>query len=346
MMINIFTDPHLNVSRQAHTTGDSSKRLNQRLFQKAMECKHPIHQNFIAGDLFDKAFNPEWAVIQGMQVAEGCEVLAGNHDETNREGTMCSLQVVEEAGNCKVIRNKKVSGVYWEVGKSGVYLVPHHSSQELFVKALMEAKEDAEDVENPTLMVHCNRGEIMGPSPDSILVISKELEEELLTTFKRIFYGHEHDSHTNKAEGKVVTNRAVVLGNTHPTSFSDISDKYRYEYCTETDQLTRVKVWDKSQHYLKLEIGQPIPEDSQLEFIEVVGLSSRQEAMNYVSKVWEVNPQAFMVRSNVQYAEETVLEVTVDEPMNLAEAISKDLEDTNMKDLFSELLKEVNHGTN
>ena len=107
MTWNIFSDPHLGVGRQAHTTAESSKRLDKAIFAAAMQAKSEEHPNFIAGDLFDKTFNSERVICQGIAVAAGNTVtLAGNHDETNREGTICSLEVVQQA-ECQVLRNKK-----------------------------------------------------------------------------------------------------------------------------------------------------------------------------------------------------------------------------------------------
>ena len=342
MKINIFTDPHLNVSRQAHTTPTSSQALNQRLFDAAMATKSAEMANYCAGDLFDKAFNPEWAVIQGIKVAENCYVLSGNHDETNREGTKCSLEVVKAAGVGKIYRTPSVSDVFWNKTADGVYMIPHHASQELFVRALREAAADSQGI--GTAMVHCNRGEIMGDTPDSILVISKELEDELLKSFKRIFYGHEHGSHSNKVEGDVVTSKAVVLGNTHPTSFSDVSDKYRYEYCTETDVLKRIMIWSKDAKFLQLELGQPFPEGANPDVIEVTGKGSRIEVVEYMDALWSTYPATLMIRPNVTYTSATeVMEVTQADTVNLADAIAKDL-DGEVKELFIKLLGNVSHG--
>ncbi len=337
-MINIFTDTHLNVSRKAHTTQESSKRLNEALFQQALRSKSNTLPNYCSGDLFDKSFNPEWAVIQGIQVAQDCYVLAGNHDETNREGTKCSLEVVEAAGVGEIIRNPNVNGVRWSQTEHNVYMIPHHASQEAFVAALREAAADSQG--EGVAMVHCNRGDIMGDTPDSILVISKELEDELLKSFKRIFYGHEHGSHSNKVDGDEVTSRAVVLGNTHPTSFSDISDKYRYEYDTQADTLHRVNIWDKNSHYAELTLGDELP-DKPLQFILVKGNGTRSEAMDYLNRIWDTYPELYAVRPEIQYGEDTVVAPTQVEVISLPEAISKDLEGTKMQKLFTELMKEI-----
>ena len=80
MKLCIFSDTHLNVSRQAHTTAESSKKLNDRLYEQATNCLSMEHENVIVGDLFDKTFNPEWAIIQGIRIAKQAFVLAGNHE--------------------------------------------------------------------------------------------------------------------------------------------------------------------------------------------------------------------------------------------------------------------------
>ena len=329
MIVNIFSDTHLNVSRQAHTTAESSKRLNERLFEQAMTCKTE-EMNVIVGDLFDKTFNPEWAVIQGIHVSSGnTTVLAGNHDETNREGTKCSLEVVAESGG-DVVRNPKLSEVF-VVRRNQLYFVPHHSTQELFDLALDKIVESSGDGENKYLFLHCNRGTAIGDKSDSTLYVSDEMEDRLLEKFTRIFYGHEHQPQLLKG------GRVVVCGNTMPTSFSDISDKYRYELDTETDQLETIKIWSKDRAYLELTVGEELTENPDVEFILVTGKSSRKETAEYVEACWKKYPNALAIRPAVEYLEETVTKAQATEPVNLLSAIEKDLEGTEMLKVFKEL---------
>lgn len=329
MKINIFTDTHLNVSRQAHTTAASSARLNEALYQAALAAKSDEYQNFHLGDLFDKSFNPEWAIAQGIEVARDCVVVAGNHDETNRADTKCSLEVVEMAGAGQVARQTDMGQAVVKVFYEQVFVVPHHATQELFEDALSLAKRAAMDVNKPILMVHCNRG-------NKDLHIDAEMEHSLLEVFARVFYGHEHNS-TGREDV-----RAVVVGNTHPTSFSDITDKYTYTYCLETDELQAHLIWDKSKHYKQLQLNDPIPSNDALQFIEVVGQGNRHEAMTYLNAIWEQNPQAYMVRSNVEYIDDSLLQVTaVEGPTNIVDVIKQDLDGTDMQELFVKLTKEI-----
>lgn len=334
---NIFSDPHLGVGRQAHTTAESSKRLDKALFNAAIQAKSDTLPNFIAGDLFDKTFNSERVICQGIAVASGNTVtLAGNHDETNREGTTCSLEVVHQAG-CHVLRNQKVgeNGVFQPA--ESIFTIPHTPTQELFDKALEEVTKLSQlDEGNNYLFLHCNRGVPIGDKSDSTLYVSDEQEDELLKHFTRIFYGHEHGHSVLKG------GRVVVIGNTHPTSFSDISDKFRIELNTKTDEMRVIKIWDAKKLYLELEVGSPLPSQGEQQFILVKGAATRAETAAYIEQCWEAFPHAYAIRPMVTFPEEVVTKAQAAEPVNLLQVIETDLEGTNMLELF----KELKHATN
>lgn len=330
MKLCIFSDTHLNVSRQAHTTTESSKKLNARLYEQAINCLSLEHENVIVGDLFDKTFNPEWAIIQGIRIAKQAFVLAGNHDETNREGTRCSLEVVQASGG-QVIRQLRMGHPHVKVIGDLVF-VPHHATQELFDLALEEAVKVSMELRGYRyLFVHCNRGEAIGDKSDSTLYISDEQEDKLLDYFNRIFYGHEHKAATHKG-GKV-----VVCGNTFPTSFGDIGTKYRYFLDTETDVLTSEVIWDVETGFAEVTIGEELPTLDSAEFVLIKGSSTRKETAEMIEECWKAYPQALAVRSIVSYPDEVVTKAKASEPVNLLSAIEADLEGSEMLDLFLEL---------
>lgn len=336
MIVNIFTDPHLGTKRAMHTTPESSKRLSTALFEAAMTAKSADYQNIIVGDLFDKTSNTESVIVQGLLVAENAIVLAGNHDETNREGTSSSLDVIEEAGGSHIVQCEVVGRPSYQV-REGMVFVPHHASQELFLEALDLVM--AEDVEGKVLFVHCNRGELP-QQDDSTLVISFELEDRLLTKFKRVFYGHVHGSHSNQVEGDEVVSRGVVLGNTHPTSFGDISDKYRYTYDLEKDTLIRHKIWDKATRFIQLTLGSDLPVGD-FDFVEIVGNGTRQEVSDYLQLAWAAYPNAYAIRNNCEFAHvEDVMVADVDLE-DLPATIERDLAGTDMLPLFKEIRNKI-----
>ena len=330
MKLCIFSDTHLNVSRQAHTTAESSKKLNDRLYEQATNCLSMAHDNVIVGDLFDKTFNPEWAIIQGIRIAKQAFVLAGNHDETNREGTKCSLEVVHASGG-QVIRQLRMGYPHVKVIGDLVF-VPHHATQELFDQALEEAVKMSKELRgNRYLFVHCNRGEAIGDKSDSTLYISDEQEDKLLGYFQRVFYGHEHKAATHKG-GKV-----VVCGNTFPTSFGDIGTKYRYFLDTDTDVMTSQIIWDVDTHYVEVTIGETLPVAKEAEFVLIKGSATRKETAEMIEQCWKAYPQALAVRSIVSYPDEVVTKAKASEPVNLLSAIESDLEGSEMLELFLEL---------
>lgn len=336
MIYNIFTDPHLGTKRAMHTTPESSKRLSTALFEAAMKAKTAEYKNIIVGDLFDKTTNTEQVIVQGLLVAENAIVLAGNHDETNREGTISSLDVIAEAGGSHIIQCEVVGRPSYQIRGEMVF-VPHHASQELFLEALDLAL--AEDVEGKVLFVHCNRGELP-QQDDSTLVISLELEDRLLTKFKRVFYGHIHGSHSNETKDDEVVSRGVVLGNTHPTSFGDISDKYRYTYDLKTDTLIRHKIWCKATRFTQLALGSELPEGS-FDFVEIIGNGTRQEVSDYLQQVWAAYPEAYAIRNNCEFAHAEDVMVEDVNLEDLPSTIERDLAGTDMLPLFKEIRNKI-----
>ena len=330
MKLCIFSDTHLNVSRQAHTTAESSKKLNDRLYEQAINCLSMEHENVIVGDLFDKTFNPEWAIIQGINIANQALVLAGNHDETNREGTKCSLEVVHASGG-QVVRQLRMGHPHVKV-IGDMILVPHHATQELFDQALEEAIKISMELRGYRyLFVHCNRGEAIGDKSDSTLYLSDEQEDKLLGYFNRIFYGHEHKAATHKGD------KVVVCGNTFPTSFGDIGTKYRYFLDTDTDVMTSEVIWDVETGFLEVTIGEELPTMDSAEFVLIKGSATRKETAEMIEQCWKAYPQALAVRSIVSYPEEVVTKAKASEPVNLLAAIEADLEGSEMLELFLEL---------
>jgi len=295
-VITLFTDPHLGVTRGDHTTRASSQRLQDELYTQAMAIVcGDVHEperrpKFCLGDLFDKAFNQERIIAQGINVANRCEMtLSGNHDETNREGTITSLQVVEEAG-ARVCRSDNLSEIYYDCftdGKyAGVYLVPHHASQELFLGACQAAADHAavhRDGLASVLFLHCNYNFGLAVT-DNTLNLPEEMAVQLLESFDKIFIGHEHNPSTH------LDGRVVILGNTHPTSFADISDKYIYHLDLETAEYTREAVWVMKDGYRELKLGEDPGKLDGVQFINVVGqeaIGSAAEVTDYINSLWK-----------------------------------------------------------
>lgn len=352
--ITIFTDPHLGTARQAHTTRESSFELQKSLYWQAMSIINTgDYPKVCVGDLLDKSTNNEVIIGQAHDVAKGCEwVLAGNHDETNREGTLSTLRLLKQQG-LDIIATPDLTNPYFEARES-LYMVPHHASQEVFEQAMRNAADHAaanRDGLASYLFLHCNYDFNLA-TEDNTLNLRRELAKELIAAFDFIFIGHEHNGSVD------LGGQVVVLGNTHPTSFHDIGDKFIYHLELETATLTKELVWAAATHYREIKIGGEIPDLEGVQFVDVTGTDSVANAVEvseFIREVWKASyyqPEAepgyvtemFAVRNKVdikdalQDVDTEFNEVIVED---LQTRISKDLTGSDLLPLFNDLVKKV-----
>lgn len=356
--LTIFTDPHLGTSRAAHTTRESSKLLQDSLYWQAMDivnaAKHPL---ICVGDLFDKAFNSERILVQGYNVASRCKkTLAGNHDMTNREGTVTSLDALADMG-VQICRTPNLTDPYFEADES-IYMVPHHASQEVFEQAMKNAAAHAAENRDGLasyLFLHCNYDFDLAVE-DSTLNLTQDLAKELISAFDYIFIGHEHNPSTH------LGGQVVVLGNTHPTSFHDVGDKFIYHLELDTAELTKELVWSKDQAYREIKLGSEIPDLTGVQFVSVIGteaVANAAEVHQFIQDVWKAGeyqacgePGGQLQRCNDLMAVRNKVEIRdslMDTDTDIGEVkvadlrskIAEDLKGTDLEPLFNELVKEV-----
>lgn len=364
-MITLFSDPHLGTARKAHTTPESSKRLNQLIFNQCLKVarynESELNSTIVClGDLFDKTNNDEATLLQGAEVCKYLDLLmAGNHDVANREGVVSTLHALSEVVAPEINSEGEVThelmfcmppsavggGVHYTTHADGaeLWVVPHHASQEAFIRTLYKLIDEVTGEHNHYLFLHCNVNFTLAEDNDAVLNLPDEVTEFLLTKFKRIFVGHEHNSYTK------FDARLVVVGNTFPTSFSDISDKYLWELDGRSDTLEKVAIWEKSKHYLGLPFGTDLdtvqtPEAWQ--FIDVVGRESAAtgvEVSRYLNEVRKTFPNALMVRQNVELVDVLDRAGDVSRPalVNLADRIHNDLEGSDLQAVWDSLHAEA-----
>lgn len=345
MKYNLFSDPHLGTKRAAHTTADSAQRLKGMLFSSALLASDASHGiNICGGDLFDRAYNDEATLVQGYNIAQRChKVLSGNHDETNRQGATTSLHALREIG-APIVACEDLSTPYFQVW-SQFWMVPHHASQENFDEALKLAAEDSGPIDNPNrgnryLLLHCNYN-CPFDTEDSTLNLSPEMVEFLLKYFTRIFIGHEHNSKL------LFDERLVIMGNTHPTSFSDISDKFRWELDATTDTLTPFRIWQQSTNYKEINFGDPVPDLTGVQFVDVIGaepVDNGVEVAEYVRSIWNSGSSLLAVRNNVDIIDhlaDSTIDTSSPALVNLGQRINDDLEGSDLQPYYQSLVKRV-----
>lgn len=332
MSYTLITDPHLGLSRKTHTTRESSKRWAEEIHKRALDEVQKDSGNVIlVGDLFDKTYNTETVIQQGIEVSSHCRwVLAGNHDQPNRADVSCSIDLV---GN--VVKQKELGKVNetYQV-QEGIFMVPHHATQELFMEAVWQARDQAAmDAGYKFLFLHCNRGELPNMTEETLTIYDED-ENTLLETFDRIIYGHIHQPSIEK------DSKVVVLGNVFPTSFSDITHKFKYRLDTETNELTKECIFDARVGFKGLSLGSPIELTKETLFVEVTGRGERSEVAEYVHKVWEEYPDLLAVRNNCDYVENGMVVEDVD-LSDLHTVITKGLNDEKQLELYNQLREEL-----
>lgn len=347
MSLAFFTDPHLGVQRSAHTTTASRQRLQDAVFQQALNVLRRtggVYYNEEAirvclGDLFDQETNPEHVILQGLQIAGGCHyVMAGNHDLPNRHGKASSYDVLSSAAgsaSCPIHLSWTDQSTCAYTPHGTLFLVPHKASQELFDEALNNVYLQAPATASPRILcLHCNYDSPFVQNDASLNITAAQVEH-LLTVFDYVLLGHEHQPR------KLHDGRLIILGNTHPTSFSDISDKFYYIW--DGERFTENLIWSKADGYREIQWDAPdqtLPDSVQ--FVNVVGNAPADQQASIAAKVvrlWKTHPNLLMVRSHVVVDDplgDVPTEVT--RTLNLPDRVSAALEGTDLQPLWHDYL--------
>lgn len=303
MTIYFWSDPHLGLNRTSHTTPASRKALREALFDQAIWAtsipfaSHDI--NICLGDLFDTTENDEATIAHGATVASRCNlVLSGNHDLSNRDGRLSSLQLIGELveSSTVALADKDISHFCLSKPEAILVAIPHKRTQQLFEETLRECVKERVDGRPNVLLLHCNYNSGFDLD-DATLNLSRQVAEDLLQFFDYILIGHEHISRSD------FDGRLQILGNIHPTSFSDISDKYVWSLVD--GRLEYQRVWETATKYRVIPWEYLLQSDQSyegLQFIEVVGTcpaARLPEVSKAVQKLWTQAPDAFMIRNKV-----------------------------------------------
>lgn len=303
----IFTDPHIGMTLASHTTAASRLALKAKLYDQvgaaitaaADTLAEGEAANLICGgDLFHSFTNDESDILHGLEIARSCDILvAGNHDISNHEDKVSSLDLLEQTGLCKgIIRN--VYGGYVAHRRDPFIVIPHCATQELFDLALTEAEGMIGHGNAKYLLLHCNYDSEFATSDISLNLTRKRAQQLLALGFTYIFLGHEHQPRVD------LGGHLIILGNTHPTNFGDISDKFIYVLDDETNTLTSIPIWRQEQHFIEVEAEKFIKHagDWPDQFVRVTGNVEPTELGEYTAamkRAWKHFPNLFALRSDV-----------------------------------------------
>lgn len=307
-MIHFYTDPHLGVTRSAHTTQASSAALQQALYEQAtLAASHGSGLCVCLGDLFDNFSNPEHVHLQGMSVMSRTNLtMAGNHDVVNQAGKIGTLQLLNEHWSVLASQPRALFAEFgrimvhdWKLDKDKavIVFVPHIATQQLFLEALMEASTRAEQAPKgytTMLCLHANYNFPEDRLNDSTLNLTEENAARVLERFNYILMGHEHQP------AQHLDGRLIIIGNTHPTSLADISDKRTLTF--ENGEFKEQSIWFQDSGYVELEAS-GIPKACSANFARVKGRADATgmlDVMKAVNEMWRRSPALYALKMEVE----------------------------------------------
>lgn len=315
MKLIFFSDPHLGLVRNTHTTPASRKKLQEavmRQFERVNNAETGSYL-FCLGDLFD-TFKVDNKTLVDAYSKSDCFHLAGNHDSSNRDNEISSLQVMAAfmgaAGDIAADNAEATRVGLFGVNESrtDVMSVNHKLTQELFEKSLTDAEEkvSAESSVFKILLLHCNYDSpfVNDSKSSSTLNLTRERAAKLLETFDYVLIGHEHEPRLD------FDDKLIMVGNIHPTSFADIGNKFYWVLDTEgPDMLLHKCIWDSEMHYadfhhtelVNVERYSDFERDS-YQFIDVTGTASPKDMPKIakdIHNLWQICPNLLMLRNSV-----------------------------------------------
>ena len=306
-MITIYSDPHLGLNLGANTTPASRKALRSfiqmnlnKILDQARDAEDMI---LCAGDFYHTHQNSEEVLYDSLWAASMTDkILAGNHDVVNIADKKGTLDIVGTVFDTRVIPCKFGEINYRVVvipslpsPAASLYLVPHHSTQELFEDALDKASASAKSTAGKKILItHCNYDSKF-VKDQVMLNLTQRKAAYLLDHFHYIVIGHEHN-YREDLDGRV-----IVVGSPHPTGFGDISDKYVLRFLDGLKPYKK-RTWSKA-HYLEAD-WQEVKSKQSIEhqWIKVTGEISPSQLHDLASVVRDVwkGGKPFAVKSDVK----------------------------------------------
>jgi hypothetical protein len=195
------------------------------------------------------------------------------------------------------------------------------------------------------LLLHCNYDSPFA-TQESTLNLTRDRAEYLLTKFSHILIGHEHMSRDD------FDGRVLLLGNTHPTGFSDISDKFVWDLKLDKQGIRSFEkelIWSVDKGYLAIdwtELSELGAIGDEVQFIEVKGTADQQHMpwiAAQVAQLWNLSEGLLMVRNNVTVIGNTALIEANEQTrcQSVPERITHELAGTKLEALWASYLEAI-----
>lgn len=339
MKIFFYTDPHLNLSRKAHSTKESVAHREEHAqdlliqFLTAAKLDHAL--TVCLGDFFDTTTNPEEAIIKAAKVAKWTDViLAGNHDLHNREGRESSLTLLDHFMPGKVVRNgmQETEGFVVPLENASLFMAPHAINQASYDAVIDDLAKQADSADGYRILcLHCNWNLPEHFLNETTLNLSYQRAFELLSKFHYILIGHVHTP-LDVAE---LDGRVKIVGSVFPTAFDNMTDKRTLVFDTDTGQFEEAGSWKASESYFSGTPAQVLEAAKFYEYYDLEESETLGEAQRLAVELFKAGAFFVRIRSKDQ-KEEPGKELQTSEVGDLTQL--KDLVETMLQDKFPHLL--------
>ncbi len=305
----IYSDPHIGLKLSANTTPASRKRLEKFQWQALDDVQASREEGdslICGGDFFHHHRVDEDSLLRSIPWAKAHDlIMSGNHDIVNeayKSGSMDLLRYVCADKKDLLFSHTEfgeaVSNSVWRDGIA-FHTIPHCTTQHLFDHALKDLvhqrrQQDSAYPHVNYLILHCNYDNPLA-TKDTELNLSKSTAKWLTEYFDYVVLGHEHNFRTD------LNDRLIVVGNTYPTNFGDIADKF----CLRVDAQGNPELcdlWNKDKFYQEVHCQSLEDVRPQVQWLRIKGQCEPghlHEISKQVKGLWKNLPEVVAIKLDV-----------------------------------------------
>lgn len=281
MITKLSTDWHVGVSRASGVTPVSQFELKQFIRDSLEKCLDD-NDHLICGDLFN-SFTIEtselletyrilaaWLSKYGKHIA----IMRGNHDYHESAGKVGSFDLLANILHMQFPAQVTVARdvTRWK----NFVLVPHLPNNDLLDVAI----ENLGDVSDKFVVFHANLENKFAQRSDHSLDVTLRQVDALIDKGAKVLFGHEHISRTLR------NGRAIVLGNTAPSSIADcLGNTHKCANVIEDGAITPITTWTAAGSFAEYEWNELADVDEKYQFIRVRGEASAAEAEAVINAI-------------------------------------------------------------
>ncbi len=298
MKTKVTTDYHVAVKRVGGTTPLSQEHLRQYI-RAALAHQLDDNDHLIAGDLFSdftvdtyelvetyKIFST-WLAAYGRKLA----LVRGNHDFSIRGMALSSFDLLSTILTDQFPQQVTIASdvTCWKQ----FILVPHLPNNETLSAEMAKLS----GVTGRVVVFHANVNNFFAAEAQHSLNVTIEQVEDLVSRNNLVIFGHEHQYRS------LVNGRCLVLGNTVPSSISDVlGSPFKYSATVTGTDYELKTTWSREGYYLEVDWRQI--EGAGADFIRVTGEATSLEAAEVIKAIsnYRQTSDAFVITNAVKVA--------------------------------------------